>query len=215
MQRMPIDFRDFAVHMAPGLLYLFAAYEVSQPVQVFVHTNPVVASFVALALGFLVGFANGAVIEPAVRKLVRKVPAFGDPFKARWASMDTSPLFKAARELIARDLPGVDIERENGNRIIYYCLRRIEASDGTIAAQANRIIALDNMALALVPPALCFSFASLYGGLYTLALVSFIAACLLPYGNIKYRDWGFRVIVTGYLAIRMKEQQTGGSAPNA
>lgn len=202
---MPFKFRDYAVHLFPGLIFLVGVYEISPEFQSQLKANPVSGVIVVIIIGYFIGFVSDAIAHSFTRRVIRKIGKFKDPFKSEWERIkkENDSLHSLAISLLKKEVGEGVVEKEKPNRLIYYCLRVIEnEASAQLANLPNRIISLENITINIMPPLLFLSVILLVKGeLYT-AILPAIAFITMPYRNIQYRRWLMRVILASYVVIR-------------
>jgi len=204
---IPFKFRDYAVHLFPGLMFLIGIYEIAPVFQSQLKENPISGIIVIIIIGYFIGFISDAMTHNLTRKLIRRIRIFEDPFKKDWDKIKdkNNTLHFLAISILRKELGDEIIEKERPNRLIYYCLRVVEnEASSSLANLPSRILSLENITINIMPPLLFVSMVLIIKGEVLVAMISVSAFIAMPFRNVQYRKWLLRIILASYVAVRNK-----------
>ncbi len=208
MNSIPLKFRDFTVHLFPGLIYLTAFILYSNEARQFLVTEKVLGSILLFISSYLVGFIFSAACDNTVRKIIRSIPKFKDPLKGIFTSEQANQnrLFGHAYTLLCSELGKDIVDNEINARLVYYCFRRQEvAGDSPATLTADRALSLENLTINLIPAFISLSFSLLLQQEFFLGVFCLMCAAVMPFKNISYRKWFMRVVLSSYIALKKQE----------
>jgi len=204
MNQFAFSFRDYAVYLFPGLVYIAGIIILSETLKDFLVTQPIVASFIFLLGGYLAGVFGEALLYRLIwRDIIRKVSFWKDPIKDIFDSPKESSLTYLALSLLREHLGKETVEAESATALTYFCLRYIEIKSPEAAQTPDRINSLLNLTANLVPALLVLCIALFLSGLWIFACVALACAFSLPFKNRSYRFWLVRTVLRQYVILRL------------
>ena len=219
MNNIPLAFRDFLIYLVPGIIYVLGVYPLLPTAQTFFESNEVSATLLLFLLGYVAGMISDALFNNLTIKIMRQFTKLRDPVQELWKQEeDPHSVLGQAILALKNELGDETVENETPNRLIYYCMRRIEASENAaMSNQLSRIIALDNLTKNLMPAFvfncgvwIYFGYSD-HPGYYLLACLCLVSTIGMAFQNVYYRRWLYRVALSSYLALVRTQKIDSGT----